>query len=297
MKHSYLAVILSLLVACSIPEPPVPSHVDLIGALASPVMLEEGETNLYLDDYFVPLPTSLMIYHNGSELVMNPGEHSVAIRQRTDLLNPAEEETPEYLLPISVLHISADGAEHDIPVFKSEKKRFTFTFEPDAQYLDVAIAGSLNGWNPNATPLSFEGGVWQTELYLSEGIWDYQLVVDGEWVLDPTNPMKRSNGQGGHNSMLTVGNPKAFRPYIRAVSAKENTIAFEGTPGAHAFIWWENQLLAQAVLDRQPFIISVPEAGIDLQRSHIRAYVCNDERRGNDLLIPLEHGRAITDAG
>lgn len=297
MKRSFLAAIITLFAACSIPEPPVPAHLDLIGALASPVMLEEGETTLYLDDYFVPLPTSLAIYHNGSELVMNPGEHSVAIRQRTDFINLTDKETPEYLLPISVLRISADGGEHDIPVFKSEKKRFTFTFEPDAQYLEVAIAGSLNGWNPKATPLSLEDGVWRTELYLSEGIWDYQLVVDGEWVLDPTNPMKRPNGQGGHNSMLTVGNPKAYRPSIRAVSAKENTIAFEGTPGAHAFIWWENQLLAQAVLDRQPLIISVPEAGIDLQRSHIRAYVCDEERRGNDLLIPLDQGRVITDAG
>lgn len=295
MNPRILLALLLVLAACELPESPTSAHADLIGQLASPIMLNEGETTLYLDDYFVPMPTSIALHHNGSTLIMNPADHTVLIEQRTDLVDPETDELPNYLLPISVLEIKADGIEHDIPVFKSEKKRFKFRFTPDTEYSEVAIAGSLNGWNPNATPLTFNAGAWETELYLNEGIWEYQLVVDGEWILDPTNTMKRSNGQGGHNSMLTVGNPKAARPNIRAVSAKENTIVFEGTSGANAFIWWENQLIAHKAFNGEKLLVSVPEVAIETERSHIRAFICDEEYRGNDLLIPLHNGRVITD--
>lgn len=67
---------------------------------------------------------------------------------------------------------------------------------PDAR--TISIVGSFNEWRPGATRMAPLGdGRWFKELMLKPGIYEYQLVVDGEWMLDP-----RASG--------TVSNPFAF---------------------------------------------------------------------------------------
>ena len=78
-----------------------------------------------------------------------------------------------------------------------------FVIADDGQ-VDVALAGSFNGWTPE--PMDQVGPEW---VGLVEDLsWgsevQYKFVVDGEWIADPTNPNQEPDGFGGNNSVLTV---------------------------------------------------------------------------------------------
>jgi 1,4-alpha-glucan branching enzyme len=69
----------------------------------------------------------------------------------------------------------------------------------------VAIAGSFNDWRPEASPLVAVGeGRWLKELALPPGIYEYRLVVDGEWMADPRGHETSPNPFGELNSVLKV---------------------------------------------------------------------------------------------
>jgi AMP-activated protein kinase-like protein len=73
----------------------------------------------------------------------------------------------------------------------------------------VALAGTFNQWDREATPLVPAGGsgVWTTTLALAPGQHQYAFVVDGErWVADPAAPAV-DDGFGRRNSVVAVAAP------------------------------------------------------------------------------------------
>lgn len=75
----------------------------------------------------------------------------------------------------------------------------------------VAIAGTFNDWRPEATPMIAMGdGRWLKDLVLEPGMYEYLLVVDGQWLTDPCAQITRPNPFGGLNSVLSVGAGKAI---------------------------------------------------------------------------------------
>jgi len=70
----------------------------------------------------------------------------------------------------------------------------------------VAIAGTFNGWRPDATQMiQVTEGRWFKELVLPPGRYEYRLVVDGEWMADPRVCQTTPNPFGQPNSVLLVG--------------------------------------------------------------------------------------------
>lgn len=71
----------------------------------------------------------------------------------------------------------------------------------------VAVAGSFNGWRPEALPMRRgSDGTWSVTVPLALGEYHYQFVVDGErWVSDPTAHALEDDGFGGNNSVIVVG--------------------------------------------------------------------------------------------
>ena len=70
----------------------------------------------------------------------------------------------------------------------------------------VAVAGTFNQWDQNASPLARVGGggVWAITLALPQGHHQYAFVVDGgQWVPDPAAPGV-DDGFGRRNSMVAV---------------------------------------------------------------------------------------------
>jgi 1,4-alpha-glucan branching enzyme len=70
----------------------------------------------------------------------------------------------------------------------------------------VQVAGTFNGWHPEANPLEHTGsGDWAAHLMLKSGRYEYRFVVDGAWADDPQAAQSAPNTYGGLNSVLTVG--------------------------------------------------------------------------------------------
>ena len=83
----------------------------------------------------------------------------------------------------------------------------TFSFTPVISGVsNVSVAGSFNGWDPNANPLTDddEDGTYTGVVNLSRGEHTYKFVVDGEWHQDSNNPNTVDDGFGGANSVVHV---------------------------------------------------------------------------------------------
>ena len=70
----------------------------------------------------------------------------------------------------------------------------------------VTVVGSFNNWDPEATPLRRQDGVWSTILVLAPGSYEYMFYENGaRWVTDPLAVQTRDDGFGGANAVLDVG--------------------------------------------------------------------------------------------
>ncbi len=70
----------------------------------------------------------------------------------------------------------------------------------------VCIACDLNGWSADATPMAPDQarGVFELVLPFEPGMRQYRLIVDGQWMPDPYNPLMAPNPFGESNSVVVV---------------------------------------------------------------------------------------------
>lgn len=75
----------------------------------------------------------------------------------------------------------------------------------DSKPKQVFAAGSFNGWNNSADPLTGpdSDGVFTRAVRLPPGRYLYKFVVDGNWIPDPDNPNRSTDGY--NNSVLDLG--------------------------------------------------------------------------------------------
>ena len=66
----------------------------------------------------------------------------------------------------------------------------------------VALAGSFNDWNPDATLFAKEGDGWVCRIDLPPGKHTYKFVVDGRMMIDPSNTNFEDDGGGRVNSVI-----------------------------------------------------------------------------------------------
>ena len=70
----------------------------------------------------------------------------------------------------------------------------------------VSVAGTFNGWDPESLPLRdrLHDGVYTRALNLPAGRYEYKLVVDGQWRIDPECRNWTGNEHGTLNNVLVV---------------------------------------------------------------------------------------------
>jgi 1,4-alpha-glucan branching enzyme len=79
-----------------------------------------------------------------------------------------------------------------------------FTFI-DSNATSVAVVGSFNGWDSTKNVLTRSAdGVWSTTIMLAPGRYEYQLMVDGKLITDPTAQQTAESEFGAANSVLIV---------------------------------------------------------------------------------------------
>ena len=88
---------------------------------------------------------------------------------------------------------------------------YSFELENYDEAKKVYVAGSFNGWDPKGIQMEWINGKWTIDMYLREGLHSYKFIVDGEWIIDPANPLKGSNEHGGENSLISLGKQSTFK--------------------------------------------------------------------------------------
>jgi len=97
---------------------------------------------------------------------------------------------------------STEPTSERFPALEEQEIGLTF-YAPDDR--TVGVAGSFNGWNPQANPLErTESGEWSLRLMLKSGEYEYRFVADGVWADDPQAEQQVANPYGGINSVLKV---------------------------------------------------------------------------------------------
>lgn len=91
------------------------------------------------------------------------------------------------------------------PTFKGNT---TFRLKGYADASIVALAGSFNDWNQSQYIFGREGSDWVCRIDLKPGKYSYKLIVDGDWMLDPSNPNTEEDDVGNKNSIITLAGEK-----------------------------------------------------------------------------------------
>jgi len=287
---SLLCLMSCLLLSCGRERYPLPAESDLFG-LASPVILNHGETSINLEDYFtdVGLIDSVSLSYP-LQVKLSPDHKSVNI--------PApESECP----PLLTMTVRVQDVPYDILLRKSEKEDVVIAFDPgDRIYKEVAVAGQMNGWTPSVSPLRLKDGRWSAAFLLNPGKYQYRLVTEGTWIPDPANPDTVDNNMGSYNSVLTVGKTVTDSlPRLFTEQAKGGTLlaGFTGRVDG-VFIFWQNHRLdgRNYTVDDSSIRIHIPREARQADRSYIRVWAYNSHGVSNDLLIPLEKGKVLHSA-
>ncbi len=100
------------------------------------------------------------------------------------------------------------------------KPNHNFRLKGYTEAEQVNLAGSFNHWNEDDFTLESRDWGWERECYVKEGTHAYKYIVDGEWMLDPANPVVREDGMGNENSFMSVGDTFYFY-YPRHLDAEQ----------------------------------------------------------------------------
>lgn len=84
------------------------------------------------------------------------------------------------------------------------KGNTTFRLKGFANASIVALAGSFNNWAQSQFIFAREGDEWICRIDLEPGKHAYKFIVDGNWLLDPTNPNSEEDNYGVNNSVIIV---------------------------------------------------------------------------------------------
>lgn len=133
------------------------------------------------------------------------------------------------------------------------------TFQFDASALNpppktVALAGTMNGWSKDATPMApvaGRPGVWEVAVELPHGITFYKFVVDGDrWVNDPASDkdLEEPDGHGGVNSAVLVGPDFRDLPPVRPNEVNVEHVRFDPASPQHVNVADANHVRFQVTL-------------------------------------------------
>lgn len=260
--------------------------------LNSLLTLKIGDNTLFLQD-FIMNPSEIDSITCSSEKITC----KVDSNKTTATLTVSKE-----MEPFVDVKLWLKGIPYSVPCRKTDKIDYVFSFNPQGKtYKKVQIAGQMNDWAPVFTPdlkLNTQG-LYEVTLNISAGTYLYQMVLDGDQNHDANNPSKVDNGYGKFNSILQVkGNGDKFpRLYTDKYNYSTITLSTENEV-KDIFVYWQNFLipLKYSIIKPGTIMISIPAEATKLDRSFIRVWASNDFGVSNDVLIPLEKGKVLTEA-
>lgn len=261
--------------------------------LNRPIPLNADSTVVVLSD-FLPL-------HAVADSVLNERGEALAIQEMSGV-GPAVVLTGQPERGMGFLQVWSDGEHLEIATFKSRTERVTLQAQAPSGAA-VFVMGDFNNWSRTGTAMTETSeGRFEVTLTLPVGKHPYQFVIDTAELPDPENPDHVPNGFGGFNSMLTVGNPDAVAPRLRAEwepgPSGTDKVVLTGEPGAEIWAFWNDQIYGRATLPssgRHAF--GVPAAAYAMGRSDLRFWAADDLQHSDVVRLPLIEGQLVAHPG
>jgi len=260
-------------------------HSDLILGLASTVNLPvESPAEINLNDFVLELERL-------DSVSLQP-PFSINYQQST---NNCQISWTSDVPPISELKLWSEGIASSVFVMRSKKEAIELTYSGEAE--SVQIAGEFTSWSAKDQDFEQEGSEWNKTIYLDPGLYQYQIVVDDTWILDPSNPDSVDNNVGGFNSLLNVGNlDEEGSPLILTKSFDNENVRFEfKNEPTEIFAVWENHRLPDQMVGLQgsELTVGLPVLAQQAPNSTLRVWAYNDNGVSNDIYVPLQNGKPI----
>jgi hypothetical protein len=89
----------------------------------------------------------------------------------------------------------------------SVKGNTTFKIKGYPEASLVVLTGTFNNWNQSQLLFAREGDDWVCRVDLDPGVYQYKFILDGDWLLDPSNPDTAEDEAGNVNNVLEVKRP------------------------------------------------------------------------------------------
>ncbi|MEM9050952.1 MAG: hypothetical protein AAGC47_02765 [Bacteroidota bacterium] len=86
---------------------------------------------------------------------------------------------------------------------------YTFKLNGYNEANEVRLAGNFNAWNPAELVMTKVDDGWELPYVLSEGNYEYKFIVDGVWILDPSNPIT-TGIEDFENSFISISPNHTF---------------------------------------------------------------------------------------
>ncbi len=83
-------------------------------------------------------------------------------------------------------------------------KEVTFRLKGFSSASKIALAGDFNDWKTDNLLMEKDQDSWVLKVRLSGGKHHYKYIVDGRWIVDPTNSVKERDRYGNINSVKMV---------------------------------------------------------------------------------------------
>nr|WP_321222549.1 glycogen-binding domain-containing protein [uncultured Psychroserpens sp.] len=92
----------------------------------------------------------------------------------------------------------------------NRKGNVSFRLKGHENAKKVIVAGSFNRWDEHDLEMYKTDNGWELKLDIKAGEYEYKFIVDGHWMIDPSNPSKVLNEFGHYNSVINVGKYVTF---------------------------------------------------------------------------------------
>ncbi len=276
-----------------------------IFGLASPINLSVDTTIVILNDYFMDVSViRKLTLDSAIGFFWSADKKELKLWAKTDRV-PA----------LSMLDIQTGKGFYQILVKRNESRMVKFIYHDKKYSLahqqrrKIFVRGDFNGWSNIHDSLTLFGlGFYTLNLRLEPGVYQYLFNVDDKDELDADSIRdSTSNGNGGYNSVIKVGMDNTHSAYLSTYATRKNEIEIHSINVEKVFVLWQNQFMPVDKDKNGVLIINLPVAAKRMKRSYIRVYgyerphtaddlLINTQSLSNDLLIPLENGKVITDA-
>jgi hypothetical protein len=280
MKNIYLLMLLiGITTACtnSIKREELMAERQVIPHIAKPIQLKKDSTVLVLSDYFAD-PTQV---HNSFSGL---GTKAVVKGNKLTIYG-------NIAPPLSVLNVHHDSRVVDILMKKAIQKEIVITYKPDTvKVKSLAVIGDMNNWNEEQSAMQPDSnGLWKISFLLEAGKYAYQLLLNGNKILDAQNPNTIKNYDGSLCSYIAIENHRDEALRIWPDSIFEDIISVQSTDSLIEYIvFWQNRSLAYESRGNG-IQIKIPDVAIFEEKSILRVYGYKGQALSNELLIPLRY--------